>query len=80
MTATATTLITAEHAADMADRVTFLPRQAVLVKGLYNQVLVRDVHDLEQARTALLAIGLAPRRAWDAGLNGAHSVDVVRTS
>lgn len=71
-------LIAQDHAADMAERVTFMPAKGMVTIGLFNQVLVRDVHTLDQAATALLALGLAPRRRWDEGLNGAQSTDVYR--
>lgn len=75
-----TTLIAKSHQADMAERVTFMPNLGVVTIGLYNQVLIRDVHDVDQATTALRALGLAPRRDWDAELYGAHSTDVYRTN
>lgn len=75
-----TSLITAAQQADKAERVTFMPKMSAVTIGLNNQVLIREVHDLNQATTALRALGLAPRRAWDAGLYGSHSVDVFRTS
>jgi hypothetical protein len=75
-----TSLITAAQQADKAERVTFMPKMGAVVIGLNNQVLVREVRTLDQATDALRALGLAPRRAWDAGLYGSHSVDVFRTN
>lgn len=76
----ATTLIAQDHAADMADRVTFIPSMGMVTIGLRNEALVRDVRTLEQAATALRSLGLAPRSAWIEGLNGAQSTHVYRTN
>lgn len=75
-----TTLITAQQVADARDRVTFLPRQGVLVRGLYNQVLLRDVTTMDDVLAQLAALGYQPTREWLPGGNGSQESYIHRAA
>lgn len=73
-------LISAEQLADSADRVTLMSTRAVLVRGLYNEVLLEGVTTVEQATTKLEKLGYVISRQWLTGQYGSQEAYIRRAA
>jgi hypothetical protein len=74
-----TTLIPRGYEQEVANRVTFMPRYACLVKGLYNVPIAEGVTTLEDAERALAELGYVRSHEWREEMCGSFRTDVVRT-
>lgn len=59
-----TSLITPHQIADNADRINYLPRMRVVVRGVTNQVFLDDVDSKEDAIKQLRDLGYVVTREW----------------
>lgn len=59
-----TSLITSAQVADNADRINFLPRMQVVVRGVSNRVFLEGVSSKDEVTEKLAARGYVVTREW----------------
>lgn len=58
--------------ADNADRVTLMATRGVLVRGIYNNIMLEGVYNVEQATAKLGELGYSVTREWLTGQYGSQ--------
>jgi hypothetical protein len=71
-------LISSDQIADNADRVTLMATRGILVRGIYNQVMLEGVYSIEQAAEKLREGGYVVTRQWLTGQYGSQEAFIGR--